>query len=67
MNAEKCANNTLEIAVKTKRRVRFKAGSDLSSKVNRVAIEVIEEASDDHEMIELKIQLFGEDCLKTDC
>lgn len=67
MNSEKCMSNTLTVAVKAKRPPRFKAGSDLSTRVNRVVVDVNEETNDSHEMIELNIQLFSEGCLKTDC
>lgn len=59
-----CKNDQLELMIRTKRNVRFKAGSDLSSKVNRVAVEVHEDAQDDQQVTEISIQLFSEDCTK---
>jgi len=59
-----CKNDQLELMIRTKRNVRFKAGSDLSSKVNRVAVEVHEDAQDDQHVTEISIQLFSEDCVK---
>jgi len=54
----------MELMIRTKRNVRFKAGSDLSSKVNRVAVEVHEDTHDDQQITEISIQLFSEDCTK---
>lgn len=59
-----CKNDQLELMIRTKRNVRFKAGSDLSSKVNRVAVEVHEDAQDDQHVTEISIHLFAEDCVK---
>ena len=67
MAENRCKKSETEIILKTRRRPRFKAGSDLSSKVNRVAVEINEESTEEHEMIELKVQLFREECAKTEC
>ena len=48
--------------IRTKRKVRFKAGSDLSDKVNRVAVEVHEDAQNEQQITEISIHLFAEDC-----
>ncbi len=59
-----CKNDQLELMIRTKRNVRFKAGSDLSSKVNRVAVEVHEDAQNDQQSTEISIHLLAEDCTK---
>jgi hypothetical protein len=59
-----CKNEQLELTIRTKRKVRFKAGADLSGKVNRVAVEVHEDAQDNHQSMEIKIHLFSEVCSK---
>lgn len=64
MEQGNCKNDQLELTIRTKRTVRFKAGSDLSSKVNRVAVEVNEDEQDEHHITEIRIQLFSEDCEK---
>lgn len=43
-------------SVKVKKSPRFKAGSDLSSKVNLVAIDLIEECTEEECMFEFKLQ-----------
>jgi len=58
-----CKNDQLELTIRTKR-VRFKAGADLSGKVNRVAVEVHEDEQEGHHITEIRIQLFSEDCVK---
>lgn len=50
-------NEKLEILVKASRRPRFKAGSELSGKVNLAAIDVTEECSKEEYNFELKLQL----------
>lgn len=67
MAENRCKKSETEIILKTRRRPRFKAGSDLSTKVNRVAVEINEESLNDHELIEIKMQLFREECKKSDC
>lgn len=47
----------LIVQIKTKKRVRFKAGAELSSAVNLVAVDVIETADDDSETLELTIKV----------
>ena len=67
MNGDKCIQSETEVVLNMRRRPRFKAGSDLSSKVNRVAVEINEDSTEDHEVIELKVQLFREECAKSEC
>jgi hypothetical protein len=59
---DKCAKSDLEVQVKATRRPRFKAGAELSSKVNRMAIDVNEELTEDQERIEIKLVLTSESC-----
>ena len=67
MNGVKCSQSETEVVLNMRRRPRFKAGSDLSTRVNRVAVEINEDSTEDHEMIELKVQFFREECAKTEC
>lgn len=62
MTKDSCSKSDLTVALKTRRRPRFKAGSDLSSKVNRVEVEFNENITDDVELMEIKINLISEAC-----
>lgn len=57
-----CKNDQLELTVRTKRRIRFKAGADLSSAVNRVAVDMSEDIENDQLITVISIQLNFEDC-----
>lgn len=62
MIKENCSKSDLQVSVKARRRPRFKAGSDLSSKVNFVDVDFNEELNEDHELVEVKISLSSERC-----
>ncbi len=57
-----CKNDQLELTVRTKRRIRFKAGADLSSAVNRVGVDMTEDIENDQLITVISIQLNFEDC-----
>lgn len=59
---ENCANSNLEVHVTSTRRPRFKAGSDLSSRVNRMAVDFHEDLGEDLERVEIKLVLSSEVC-----
>lgn len=61
-----CTQSETEVLIRTKRKVRFKAGADLSGKLNRVAVDINEENHEDHDLIEIRIELFQEECEKPD-
>ena len=50
----------LDILVKARKAPRFKAGSDLSGKVNRVDVDFDEQYLDDSQSIELKVTIVQE-------
>jgi nucleoid DNA-binding protein len=52
---EKESKERVEISVKSKGKTRFKAGSDLTEKVNEMDIELIEEINEDVEISEVKL------------
>lgn len=56
-----CKNDQLELTIRTKR-VRFKAGADLSGKVNRVAVDMTESVQNDQHITEISIHLITENC-----
>lgn len=58
-----CKNNQLELTIRTKR-VRFKAGADLSGKVNRVVVDMTENEQNGHHITEIRIHLITENCAK---
>lgn len=59
-----CKNDQLKVNIRISRPARFKAGADLSSKVNRVSVEMNEDTQDDQQITEISIQLFSENCAK---
>ena len=56
-----CTNSNLILNVK-KKTVRFKAGSDLSSSVNLMDVNVLEDKDDKFETLEVQIKLTSERC-----
>lgn len=66
MQTENCNKSDLTVQVRSKRTPRFKAGSELSGKVNLIAVDFNEEINDDSELVELKIQLTTESCSAAD-
>lgn len=64
MEQTACKNDHLQVNIRTKQNVRFKAGADLSSKVNRVTVEVNEDSQDEQHITEISIHLFAENCLE---
>jgi len=64
---ENCKTSDLIIEVKATRKPRFKAGSDLSTKVSRVVVNLHEESMEDHDMVALNVQLFREECSVIPC
>ncbi|MES2587711.1 MAG: hypothetical protein V4622_01950 [Bacteroidota bacterium] len=61
MEIEQSENDVLKIALKKKRKTRFKAGADLTDKVNLVSADIEEESSEDLESCKLKLKLESED------
>ena len=58
-----CTNSNLILNVK-KKTVRFKAGADLSSSVNQMDVDVIEELDDKFETLVVSISLGQQQCTK---
>jgi hypothetical protein len=59
-----CFNDDLKIELKASKRPRFKAGAELSGKVNLVGIEVNQETTEEAELIEVKFAISSEICEK---
>lgn len=62
MENTSCKNEELELIIRSKNVVRFKAGADLSGKLNRVVAEVNEDLQDELQTTEIKIHLTSEFC-----
>ena len=62
MAKENCSKSDLILQVKSKRISRFKAGSELSGKVNLVSVDFNEEIDETSESIELNLCLTSEAC-----
>ncbi len=60
-----CQTNDLMVNLKATRRPRFKAGAELSGRVNIMDVNVDQEIGDDFEAIEIKIRLSTETCVPT--
>jgi hypothetical protein len=58
-----CTNSDFELNVK-KKTVRFKAGAELSSSVNKMDVDVIEDFTDTHEILAISIAMRSEKCLQ---
>jgi hypothetical protein len=63
--AQTCFNDDLNIEVKATRRPRFKAGAELSGKVNRISIDVDQDESIDADKIAIKLVISSEVCEKS--
>ena len=56
-----CTNSDFELNVK-KNTIRFKAGSELSSSVNRMDVDLVEDITDTHETMGISIVMRSEKC-----
>ncbi len=62
MTTSNCNEGNLELKVKRKNVIRFHAGSELSSSVNRMNVDVFEDRDERFETLEVKIYLTSERC-----
>jgi hypothetical protein len=60
---EGCTHSDFVLNVK-KNTIRFKAGSELSSSVNRMDVDVMEDLTDTHETLQISIAMKSEKCSK---
>ena len=56
-----CTNSDFELNVK-KKSVRFKAGAELSSSVNKMDVDLVEDVTDTHEILAISIAMRLEKC-----
>ena len=57
-----CTNSDFELNVK-KKSVRFKAGAELSSSVNKMDVDLVEDFTDTHEILGISIVMRSEKCV----
>ena len=57
-----CTNSDFELNVK-KKSVRFKAGAELSSSVNKMDVDLVEDVTDTHEILGISIAMRSEKCV----
>ena len=62
--AENCTQGNFDLKISSKKTVRFKAGSELSSSVNKMDVDVIEELDDNFETLVVRIALGQQQCTK---
>ena len=58
-----CTNSDFELNVK-KKTIRFKAGAELSSSVNKMDVDLVEDVTDTHEILAISIAMLSEKCLQ---
>lgn len=66
MEENKRLGSQTEVIIRSKNVVRFKAGADLSGKLNRATVEVNKESLEDQDVIEIRIGLIREYTSETD-
>lgn len=62
MQTDKCNKSNLTVHLKASRKPRFKAGSDLSTKVNLVTVDFNEELTEELELFEVKLTFSSQNC-----
>ena len=62
---ENCIKNDLILNIKKKDVRRFKAGAELSGKVNIMDVSVFEDATDTHDILEVSLVLTNKQCEKS--
>ena len=62
---ENCTKNDLILNIKKKDVRRFKAGAELSGKVNIMDVSVFEDETDTHEILAVSLVLTNKQCEKT--
>jgi len=58
MTTNNCNEGNFELKVKRKNTIRFHAGSELSSSVNRMSVDVFEDSDERYEMLDIIPPLF---------
>ena len=66
MEENECKIQDLIVQVRTKNKVKFKAGADLSGQVNIVNVDFNEEVNDKEQILNLKLHLKREKCERSE-
>jgi len=61
---ENCKQNDFDLKISCKKSIRFKAGAELSSSVNKMDVEVNEELDEKFETLVVSISLGQQQCTK---
>jgi hypothetical protein len=64
MTSSNCNEGNFELKVKRKNTIRFHAGSELSSSVNRMSVDVFEDRDEKFETLVVSISLGQQQCKK---
>ena len=64
MTSSNCNEGNFELKVKRKNTIRFHAGSELSSSVNRMSVDVFEDGDEKFETLVVSISLGQQQCKK---
>ena len=60
--AENCTQGNFDLKISSKKTIRFKAGAELSSSVNKMEVDVIEELDEKFETLVVSISLGQQQC-----
>jgi hypothetical protein len=62
--SENCKDGNFDLKISSKKSVRFKAGAELSSSVNKMEVDVIEELDEKFETLVVNMSLGQQQCEK---
>ena len=64
MTTNNCNEGNFELKVKRKNTIRFHAGSELSSSVNPMSLDVFEDSDERYDMLKVKLTLETDKCIQ---
>ncbi len=62
--SENCKHGNFDLKISSKKSVRFKAGAELSSSVNKMDVDVFEDRDEKFETFVVSISLGQQQCIK---
>ena len=62
--AENCTQGNFDLKISSKKTIRFKAGAELSSSVNKMDVDVFEDRDEKFETFVVSISLGQQQCIK---
>jgi len=63
MSEKKCLEDELKVSV-SKRRPKFKAGTELANSVNAIHVDSSEEITEDSEIIKISLHMVSKSCVE---